>query len=390
MDKFQKTYIGLIKAALTDTKCAVPSDFDWAKAVETSKRHSVSPILFYGAVNSNISKETEYMKELHLLTIRGVMVSTRQLYEIELIENAFKKENIDYMPLKGIVLKQLYLQPEMRMMGDADILIKTEQYPKIEKIMTELGFAFKYESDHELVWEKPSLFLELHKSVMTSYNKDFYRYFGNGWKLAEKNADCSRYDMSAENFYIYMFVHFTKHYRITGIGIKHLIDLWVYIKAYSGLDWEYIARELKEMNLTRFHQNVLNTIDAWFNDGDGNTVTDLITNVIFNSGEYGSAEMSMVNRALQKGKDSALKIKFSKIFNGLFPSYKTMKEKYKILEKAPFLLPVMWGVRCFNVLFRQKDTFKSYIQGVKKVDSKQVDENKRALYAVGLEFHSEK
>lgn len=39
---------------------------------------------------------------------------------------AFDAGGIDYMPLKGSILKDLYPRHEMRMMGDADILIRME------------------------------------------------------------------------------------------------------------------------------------------------------------------------------------------------------------------------------------------------------------------------
>lgn len=390
MEKFQKEFIGLIQAAFTDKTIDVSSDFNWKKAVGLAKMHNIASILYYGAVNCKIPKDSNYMQELDYLTLQSIMTNTRQLYEIEQIESVFEKESIDYMPLKGSILKALYPKSEMRTMGDADILIKLDQYPKIEKIMTELGFVFQFESDHELVWEKkPFLFLELHKRIMTSYNKDFYGYFGDGWKIANNVEGSCRYEMSPEDFYIYIFVHFTKHYRISGIGIKHLLDLWVYSNARPNLDFIYIENELKKMDLGKFHENVKNVINVWFNGGIETEITDLITNVIFNSGQYGSEDMAMINRALQNGNDSAIKVKLARLFGGIFLPYSTMKEKYDILKKIPILLPVMWVVRCFDVLFRQKLRLKNYMKKLNQIDSKAFKENERALKVVGLDFDFE-
>lgn len=328
------------------------------------------------------------MEELYQSTLKSLIVSSRQMYEVEQIEKAFEAENISYMPLKGIILKNIYPKPEMRTMGDADILIRLEQYSRIKPIMEQLQFSFQYESDHELVWKKPALFLELHKSVMTTYNKDFYRYFGTGWEIAKSIPNISRYEMSAEDFYIFAFVHFTKHYRISGIGIKHLIDLWVYINAHSQLDWAYIEKELQKMHLSEFHVNVKKTIDVWFN-GDAETdVTNLITNVIFNSGQYGSTEMAIINRSLQNGKDSVLRIKAERFFRSLFLPYSAMKEKYSILNKVPILLPFMWLIRCFEILLRDKVGIKHYFDRINQIDTAQITENKKALHAVGLDFNN--
>lgn len=389
MEQFQKDFICLIRAALTNKTQTISSAFDWKKALYTAEKHNIGSILFYGAVNCNIFQGSQHMRELYKITIQSLMVSQRQIYELEQVEAAFEKENIDFMPLKGVVLKTIYPNPEMRAMGDADILIKYEQNEKIERVMEQLGFEFQYESDHELVWKKNVVFVELHKSVMTTYNKDFYNYYGSGWTFAKKVADCSRHEMSAEDFYVYIFVHFTKHYRISGIGIKHLLDLWMYVKAHPDLNWKYIMDELEKMKLSIFHYNIEKTLNVWFNGDCGTEATDLITNIIFDSGQYGSNDVAEINRALQNGKDSTWGIRFDKIFKNIFLPYQTMKEKYQILKKVPYILPVMWIVRCFDVLFRSNKDIKRYVRKMKKINSKQVQKNKQALRVVGLDFNLE-
>lgn len=389
MNVFQKEYIGLLRAAFTDEAVTLSPEFDWEIAVKVAKKHNIAPILFYGAVACGVPQESEPMQELYQLTLQSTMVSIQQVYEIEQITATFEKDGIAYMPMKGAILKNLYPKAEMRTMGDADILIKLEQYAQIQSIMTQLGFDFQYESDHEFVWQKPSLFLELHKSVMTSYNKDFYAYFGNGWKRALPIDGCHRYEMSPEDFYIYIFVHFTKHYRISGIGIKHLLDLWVYIHAYTTLNWDYITSELAKMGLALFHQNVLDTLRAWFDGGEETDVTDLITTVIFKSGQYGTYEMALVNRALQHDQNSAMAMKVGKTWHSVFVPYQSMKKKYAVLEKAPILLPIMWIVRCFEILFFRSGEVKRYAKDMGQIDTKQLHDNKRALEAVGLSFRHE-
>ena len=387
MEEFKREFISIIQAAFSEKAVDVSSDFNWEKAVDIAKKHNIAPIIYYGAIACNMSEKDKHIEELHQLTLKSMLVSLRQMYEIEQIEKAFEAENVAYMPLKGIILKDIYPKPEMRPMGDADILIRLEQYPKITAIMEQLQFSFQYESDHELVWKKPTLFLELHKSIMTTYNKDFYRYFGTGWEIAKRVPNVSRYEMSAEDFYIFAFVHFTKHYRISGIGIKHLIDLWVYIHTHSNLDWAYIDNELQKMHLSAFHVNVRKTIDVWFHGDKETDVTELITNVIFNSGQYGTAEMAIINRSLQNGKHSISQIKVARIFQGIFLPYSTMKKKYSILKKVPILLPFMWLVRCFEILLHDKIGIKNYFGKLNQIDTAQITANMQALHAVGLDFN---
>lgn len=388
MEQFQREFINIVKASFSGKKENISAEFDLERAVELAKKHNIAPVLYYGAINCGIPQETKPMQELHQLTLRSIMVSARQTYEIEQLKKAFEAENIAHMMLKGTILKSVYPKPEMRAMGDADILIKLEQYPQIQSIMERLQYTFKHETDHELIWAKPTLFLELHKRIMTSYNKDFYSYFGTGWKIAKPIPGSSGYQMSTEDFYIFTFVHFTKHYRISGIGIKHLIDMWVYANAHPETDWAYVEKELKKMNLSAFHANIKKTIAVWFDGEADQDVADLITSVIFSSGQYGSAEKAIINRSLQNGKNTTLKIKVSRVFQSVFPSCQTMKKKYPVLEKAAVLLPVVWIVRIFKTVFCRKARVKAFFDEIEQIDDSKIRENEQALRFVGLDFNN--
>lgn len=385
MEKFYNDCVALIRAALTDKPASICAEFDWEQATELARKHNIAAVLFYGATKSGISQESPALQKLYQMTMHSTIASMQQMYEIERLQQTFEDAGIDYMPMKGTILKPMYPTPEMRTMGDADILIRMEQYPQIQALMEQLEYVFRGETDHELVWMHPSLFLELHKRIMTTYNKDFYRYFGTGWDIARPVPNTHRFEMSPEDFYLYIFVHFTKHYRISGIGINHLLDLWVYANGVS-LDWAYIQVELEKLHLGKFHSHVRDTLQAWFADGEETVETQLITNVIFQSGQYGTKEMTMVNRALQNGTDSAAKIKRQQWKQTIFLPLDQMQAKYAVLKKAPVLLPVMWCVRCVDVLLHHQARYKRFLGQIHRIDDKHISENARALHAVGLEF----
>ena len=387
MNEFQQNFIHILKAAFPQGCPRADLDIDLEMATAVAKRHNIAPIFYYGALNCGISKTLAPMQELHQLTLKNVMVSVRQTCETENIFRAFEEAGIAYMPLKGTVLKAVYPKPEMRTMGDADILIKTEQYPQIQAIMEQLRFTFQEETDHEMIWVKPTLYLELHKRIMTRYNQDFYNYFGSGWKLAQSVPGSCAYQLSLEDFYIFMFVHFTKHYRISGIGIKHLLDLWVYTQAHPDIRWDYVEQELAKMHLSEFHDNIRQTLKVWFDDAPCTDVTELITNVIFHSGQYGSTEMAIINRSLQTDGDSVAKIKTHRLWNGLFPGYKQMARKYPILEKAPILLPFFWIGRIFSAVIFRRNNIQKVWSNMEKIEKNKLEENALALRMVGLDFH---
>ena len=163
------------------------------------------------------------------------------------------------MLLKGSVLKNLYPKTDMRVMGDIDILIRLEQYEFIRQIMRDLGYEEIAESDNELVWYRPPLIrVELHKALFPTTHNDYFTYFEHVWELVNKNqVNNVSYSFNNEDHLIYLFTHFADHYRNGGIGIKHMVDLYVFISKHSSLEVSYIKAELTKLHLYVFYENIL-------------------------------------------------------------------------------------------------------------------------------------
>ena len=392
MDAFQRDIITIIRSALTGMEGEISDVFELAKGIKLAKRHNIVAVFYEGVILCGISASDPLLVSLKDELIKNVFIDTKQRGMINALMDAFEQQNIDYLPMKGILLKQLYPRPEMRTMGDADILIKLEQYSQIKDVLEGLRFEFKFESDHELAWSNSSLFLELHKSVIAAHDRDLFMHSNTGWTLAEKVPGFkSKYAFKPEDFYIYLFVHFTKHYRTSGIGIKHMIDLWVYKNAYPQMDWKYIGDILERLNLLEFYQNVIKTLEVWFEADVPNYATTLITNVVFSSGQYGTTARANINRTARdtKSTGSIGKTKMKHLFVSLFLPYDNMKGKYPILAKIPILLPIMWLIRWIDIAVAKRKNVRRYMQNLKVANKITVDEHLDELRCVGLDFKLE-
>jgi len=388
MDNIQTGVITLIRAALTGEQHTLPKDFDLEQAVHIGSRHGILTMLYYGALNCDIDGAHPLLNKLFQSTCKSIMISERQMYEIRNIFAAFDQKGIEYMPLKGTLIKEMYPKPEMRSMGDADILIKVEQYDAIKPIMESLGFAEKLESDHELIWQKPTAYIELHKRLIPSYNKDYYAYYGDGWKLA-KCSDGTRYSMTDEDQMIYLFTHFAKHYRDAGIGIRHFVDLWVYRKNKPALDKAYLKLELTKLSLYDFYINVMDTLAVWFDGKTATDITDFITAIIFNSGVYGTNESRILSQAVKRSKKtgSTKNVKAHSFWQIVFPPYGDMCKRYPVLEKCAILLPVMWLYRIVTSVFGRRDNIKRQRRRLSKMSEENINSYQDALNFVGLDFN---
>ncbi len=364
MDKTQRIIISLIKSALYKTKAEFDDDFDWEKAESIIRRHNIYGLIYYGLNNSGIEIPNWLAKKFYNRTylLENLWNKGNEIQE------TFKKSGIEYIPLKGIIIKDLYPSPYMRSMSDIDILIREKDYArKIRPLMLEMGYTEGVESDHELHWEKDGQMIELHKRIIPSYNKDFYKVIGDGWDWVQKNQ------------YAYIFTHFAKHYRDNGIGISHLVDLEV-LKDKATKDG------LAELRLDKFYENVQRTLDCWFKDKEFDEVTERITDVVFSSGEYGREETSQKAEALKKLNEASgnkKKARAKDFFRKIFPTYKAMCGRNPILKKLPFLLPFFWIERIVTSPFR--GNIKKNIEQNKAIANDD-GKYKEELNSVGLDF----
>lgn len=384
----QKGILTLLKSAVTQQPLELPKDFNMEQALPVIRRHSIQTLAFDGALLCGIPRQDPVMQQLFKVYCRSVVVSEGQQSEVDRICKAFDREAIDYMLLKGIRMKKRYPKPELRTMGDADILIRMEQYEKIVPIMVSLGFTAKDETDHEYVWQSDMLFLELHKRLIPSYNKDFYAYFGDGWDLARYRQGTS-YSMTAEDEMIYQFTHFAKHYRDGGIGCRHVVDLWMYLRTNTTLDWMYIEAELKKLHLLEFHQNIQRLISVWFGTEISDAKTDFMTEFIFASGSFGQIETRVLSRAVRDSKYSVLGISGRPLYllQTAFPDVDVLKGKYVILKKHPYLLPLIWLIRPFYKILFERQSLKQQKKNIEAFDQSGQKNHQKMLNYVGLDYN---
>ena len=388
MNITQQGIITLLKSAVTRQTLSLPEGFSLEEALPLIRSHNIVTMAYDGAVRCGISPKDPLMQKLFAAYCKATIVSEGQRKELGRIREAFDRERIDYMLLKGSRMKDLYPLPELRTMGDADILIRTEQYDRIRPLMESLGFEEKEESDHELVWRSKGLYLELHKRLIPSYNRDFYAYYGSGWELAK---DCcgTSYSMTPEDEWIYLFTHFAKHYRDGGIGLRHVTDLWIWRRRNPSMDEKYIETVLKKLGLLEFHGNILRLLELWFENGSSDVVLDVITEFIFSSGSFGDAEMKALSLAVRGSKHGAAGMSSRMLYlrELVFPDAEALQGKYKVLKKAPWMLPAVWVARPFyKVLFERKSVTRK-LESMESLTKEKIDLRKEMLNCVGLDYN---
>lgn len=385
MDMTQKGVIALLKSALTGEKVLLPEGFDLAAAIRTVASHQIGTMAYEGAIRCGIPSDDPAMQRLFQYYCKAVQVSARQKRELDKVFAAFEKNGIDYLPLKGSALRELYPKQEFRLMGDADVLIRMEQYEQIAPVMEKVGFRKGGGDEHELIWANDALELELHRYLFASKYEDLYAFFGDGWSMAKQCAG-TRHAMTPEDTFIYVFAHFTKHFQNAGIGCRQLIDLWVFLRAHPELDELYIRSELEKLQLNAFYQNVRRTVAVWFEDGAADDVTEMITEIIFNNGSWGTSQNLALSRSARDTRhDRLIGNERVNYFLKAMPDKKRLRRTYPVLERMPWLTPVMWLHFVIRKALFTKGTLRRVKRDVSVLTKDNVDSHRQMLEFVGLE-----
>ena len=383
MDPIHSGLITLLCSAVTGEALPLPEGFSLEDAAGLIKAQGLVPLVYAGARNCGIPKEDSFLQKLWPAYLRHTLRSERQMQAVRQLLTLFEEESIDYLPLKGCVMKHLYPAPELRVMGDADILIRMEQYERIRPLMEGLGYEMVRKGQHEYVWRKEEIVLELHRYLVSPGEKDLFSFFGTGWDRSIKE-DGHRYALSAEDNWIFLFAHMTKHYRNSGIGSRHLVDLYVFRQNHPELNESYVAEAMEKLGLTAFYRNILGLLDCWFAGAPASSVSEHITAYIFSGGSFGLAENGMQTDALRSGGDQVRGSRTRSVLRKLFPTGSSFENQYPVLKKYPVLYPLLWLWRWVEVLLRRPGRIGRKLRLAAETTDEKVLARKRALEYVGL------
>lgn len=355
-------YIDLLSSVINGKKPDEPFDgLDWKIIYNHASNNSVLNIVGY-AINELKNKPPYNLYEAIENERRfGILKETSQITEIEKVLKEFDKAKIKNLPLKGYFMKRLYPHSDLRTMNDADILVRKEDFDKIGEIFESLGYTNReLINPFEIHYYKDFLYFEIHCDL----NENDDSFFDDIWQRVSlrKGYDFS-YNMNRpEDFYVYMLYHTAKHFKFGGAGIRMIMDVYVFLKSYPDLDFDYINHCFDKLNIRTFCIRLKELSLNWFSSDT--TVIDNFGELILYCGTFGERNLFfyMDGRAT----------KGNYWLKQIFIPYDKMKKKYLYLSKYPFLLPFSWVQYWFRRIFISRDVqYKSGMSSrVKNLDEK--------------------
>lgn len=212
--------------------------------------------------------EDKWKKNTMLAAVQQLSI----IAQIDSVIGLFKDENMPVIALKGLVLKQLYPQPELRGMCDLDLLVKQENLEKAIELMRTIGYQIPANFDlndpghmHIEMYKPGFIPVEIHKTLWNPryMKKDNSQIsFDHIWN---NTRDVEIYGiklavLSLEDEYINMIVHLATHLIYSGCNLRQFSDLVLFYNNYCDkLDYHYIDSAIKSLGLFAFYENILLT-----------------------------------------------------------------------------------------------------------------------------------
>ena len=280
------------------------------------------------------------------------------------LRSALSEHQIPFVPIKGIVIAPHYPDPELRTMGDIDLLIRQEDREIIRQALTDRGFTNTKWSEKECDYKKGTSLFELQTILMKADEplaETVNQYFNDFWPHVIFDADET--PVMEPNFhFLYLVGHIAKHLRWVGIGFRQFYDLAIMMER-SGIcyDWAAIHRSAEQIGFDRFLEYALAMVERWFGTPSpygaeclDEDLFETITEKIFADGVFGfNNEKNDIHDLENTARASRLPLPLLKLKTAgklAFPPYRDLitSSKYAYLRGRPYLLPVAWVRRAIQ------------------------------------------
>ena len=339
-----------------------------------SAKHKVTALVCYAL--EKIVQVPVLFSEAKTKAVRKDMLLDAELQKI----SAFLQgKGIFYMPLKGALLKEYYPNAGMRQMSDVDIFYDFRFREEIREYMLEKGYeCIAFTEGQDAYKRQPVYNFEFHHLLFSPLESEvFYDYYKDIKKRLVKDSENPlRYNMSKEDFYIYLIAHEFKHFSQFGTGIRSLLDVIVFTsKFWDSLDMKYVHREFEKLNLSEFEEKQRALCNRLAEDnlfGNLSVEDEELLSCFLSTGVYGDYRTGVANRitgkAGEKDREFSRGKKIKYIIRRVFPPLEYYRAAYPFFYKHKILIPFCVFYRIFSALFKRNAFVRAELDTLKKTD----------------------
>ncbi|MDE5985570.1 MAG: nucleotidyltransferase family protein [Eubacterium sp.] len=372
MNNNERYFVTLMSSHLNNIPPAPSSDIDWEEIFNLSSIHNVCAI----TANQILLLDKEFQPEAQILSKfrqqlgYTLIDSDEKEKALSYLKNLLSENEIEFILVKGAILKKLYPIKEFRTSSDIDVIVKNNDLEKLRNILNEnTDCIITNDTEKEVSFSYIEQSIEVHSTLDTDNT-----YFEKIFDMSEKHG--YEYKISNEDHLLYVLCHIIKHFSAFGAGIKMFMDIDVIIRNMEDIDYNKFIKKCRQINIETFAKASLALCHSWFDtpvatEIDLNSdfkLKELFENEIISSGNFGYSKRNAgdyyINNVInEKGKNN-LSVKLRALVTLFFPSIDYLKNHYRYSAKCPLLLPIAWLSRLLSAVFKRNKQSKNTIRTI--------------------------
>lgn len=357
--------IAVLKAYLNNEKIALNDSIDYFRLFELAKAHNLSAVVYCvikQADNRNIVP-AELQRQMEDSFFDAVFRYNAQGEVINELTAILSDAKIKHILFKGAQIREHYPVPEVRAMGDIDVLISQENRDVVKELLTSKGYDAVNTNGPVYDYKKGDALIEMHTKIISGKvgNADAEAGFSDA--MDNGVFDGYRGKLDESYHFAYLLTHIAHHFWFYGAGVKLILDIAVMQKQYD-IDLDFVMKKMESIGLSDFSKVILTLCKKWFGVGtDYGADTAKTEDFLLSFGAFGNTNRSKAGvvqrKELEEGKSNSPIITRLRL---LFPSYEKMKNipYISFIEGKRWLTPIAWIYRIYyNIKNRRSIVMKT-------------------------------
>lgn len=365
----------LLSAALKGSHISKPfQNLDWENVYNLGRSQNIQALL-YPALPPKVQGLTDVLHKSWQMDMAAAYARHEMMTNVlnDFLSLA-AAAGIKIIVLKGMASCWLYSTPQLRTMGDIDVLIAEKDLEFVVNLLEKQGFLLQKQHEGEYVFLKAgNIRLEVHTSLFKLKNPAFRSFFAD--TVFDKSMPAAQlpggYFLGAADNLLYMLAHMAKHLSSRGLGIRSLCDILLWLNHYTDeIDWNDFRSALAELHLNKLFDAVLYIgrevlhmpISVYPKENEkaqknGRQLLEFmlrcgvhgVNYYILDAKKQIKAENNIINKSGRRARFFTER---------LFPSSGQLGTAYSYAKKHKVLLPVAWGHRIICTMCKTKNGLK--------------------------------
>ncbi len=362
MQKNSIILIQLLSAAISGKSPILPELApDWPVIYEEALAHQVHTLLFpvIEKLPAELKPEPALLSSWKNDMLREGTFQIQHVEQMVRVFQYFKEQGIPLIALKGLILRNYYPVKELRIMGDADVLIRYEDLKRAHVALVKLGYKKGEFSERHIVYTLEG-FPDIELHTLLTENSDMESkadFTSHVWdntstELLDTTPVLS---LSVKDQTLHQIFHIVHHICSGGIGLRQLCDFTLFTAFHAkDIIWENIISELELYGYDKFTRTLLAICQDLFDvllpdellpveEEQALYYRNKLTEDILEAGTFGKrtderAASRNILRYIKGGKRTTI----FNLIRFLFPIPAQLRYRYRYAKKYPFLLPIAW------------------------------------------------